>query len=133
MTPARPADATVKAGRWLKAQHFAEAAELHLPPGDEGDPQGGDIYVTLAVHAGIAAADTICIGALGEYSATGAHEEALKLVGKVDVEARSALSRLLALKTKAGYTHRPVSRRDVQTAEKALDKMMTAATRWATG
>lgn len=77
MTPSRPADATVRAGRWLKAQQFAEAADLHRPVDDAGAPQGGDIYVTLAVHAGIAAADVICIGALGEYSATGAHDEAL--------------------------------------------------------
>lgn len=131
MPPSRPADAAVGAGRWIKAQEFAEAAHLHRPIDDEGVPQGGDIYVTLAVHAGIAAADVICIGALGEYSATGAHDEALQLIGKVDSEARTALARLLALKTKAGYTHRHVSRRDVPTAEKALEKMMDAASGWA--
>lgn len=56
-----------------------------------------------------------------------------QLVGKVDGEARAALSRLLGLKTKARYTHRQVSRRDVQTAEKALEKLMDAASGWARG
>lgn len=83
MTPSRPADSSVREGRWVKAQHFAEAAELHLPVDDEGTFQGGD------------------------------------------------LCRLLGLKTKAGCTHRPVSRRDVQIAEKALEKLMSTASVWA--
>lgn len=113
MTPSRPADAAVKAGRWAKAQAFADAAELHRPTEEPGQDGATDVYVTLAVHAGIAAADVICIGALGEYSPTGAHDEGLVLVGKVDRTARISLSRLLGLKTKAGYTHRPVSRRRI--------------------
>lgn len=131
MNPARPAGATIKAGRWAKAQQFADAAALHRPserPGEEGE---GDIYVTLAVHAGIAAADVICIGALGEFSATGAHDEALALIGKVDRSARTSLSRLLSVKTKAGYTHRPVSRADVLRAESSLEKLLDVARRWA--
>lgn len=84
MTPPRSADAAIRTGRWAKAKQFADAADLNLPLNDHDDPGAGDIYVTLAVHAGIAASDVICIGALGMYSATGAHEEALTLVGKVD-------------------------------------------------
>lgn len=131
MAPARPADSSVKAGRWAKAQQFTEAAELHRPVEDSAEPGPGDIYVTLAVHAGIAAADVICIGALGQYSATGSHDEALDLVGRVDRNARTALTRLLGVKTKAGYTHRPVSRRDVHTAASAPEKLMEAARLWA--
>lgn len=130
MTPARSADAAVKAGRWAKARQFAEAAELHRPSGSVDGEGQGDVYVTLAVHAGIAAADVICIGALGRYSASGAHDEALALVGKVDKSARTALSRLLSLKTKAGYTHRPTSGGDVLTAESALARLLDVARRW---
>lgn len=131
MTPAREADSIVKAGRWAKAQQFADAADLHRP-GGLGDPgEDGDVYVTLAVHAGIAAADVICIGALGQYSATGAHDEAIALLSKVDGSARAALARLLSLKTKAGYTHRPASSSDIAMAEKALERLMHTAGRWA--
>lgn len=131
MNPPRSADTAVKAGRWAKAQHFAEAADLHMPTDDHDEPGAGDIYVTLAVHAGIAAADVICIGALGMYSATGAHEEAVDLVAKVDNGARASLARLLGVKTKAGYTHRPVSRSEVLAAQKALDRLMSVAREWA--
>lgn len=131
MNSPRAADATVKAGRWAKAQHFAEAADLHMPADGHDEPGAGDIYVTLAVHAGIAAADVICIGALGVYSATGAHEEAVDLVAKVDRGARASLARLLGVKTKAGYTHRPVSRSEVLTTQNALDKLMSVARHWA--
>lgn len=130
MNPSRPADPAVKAGRWAKAQHFADAAELHRPPEGFDQDGSGDIFVTLAVHAGIAATDVICIGALGEYSPTGAHDESLALVGRVDKAARTSLSRLLGLKTKAGYTHRPVSRSDVLAAANALEKLLDIARRW---
>lgn len=70
MNPARSADKVVRAGRWAKARSCTEAAELHLPVDTGSDVADGEVYVTLAVHAGIAAADVICIGALGEYSAT---------------------------------------------------------------
>lgn len=43
MTPSRPADAAVKAGRWAKAQSFADAAELHRPTnGLDDDGRRGD-------------------------------------------------------------------------------------------
>lgn len=131
MNPVRAADAAVKAGRWTKAQQFADAAELHRPGGGADDDGQGDVFVTLAVHAGIAAADVICIGALGHYSASGAHDEALALVRKVDRAACTALSRILSVKTKAGYTHRSASASDVITAENALAKLMDVARTWA--
>ncbi len=75
--------------------------------------------MTNAVHSGIAAADVICIRRLGIYSVTGAHDEALKLLGQVDKAAATNLQRLLSLKTKAGYSTRPVSTADVAQARRA--------------
>lgn len=72
----------------------------------------GDAFVTLCVHAGIAAADTICAHRLGVYSSGENHNEAVTLVRGVrpdGPELAGHLGALLQMKTKAGYTHRPVS------------------------
>lgn len=47
MNPARPADATIKAGQWAKAQQFADAAALQRPSERLGEKGVGDIYVTV--------------------------------------------------------------------------------------
>jgi len=75
----------------------------------------GDAYVTLCVHAGIAAADTICARRLGLYSSGENHNEAVALLRRVQPdgpELGGHLAALLGLKTKAGYTARPVSGND---------------------
>lgn len=127
MTPTRPADAAIRAGRWRKAQHFAEAAEACRPVAGPDAHEDGDAYVTLAVHAGIAAADVLCIARLGVYSPTGAHDEALQLLGRAEPRARAALGRLLASKTKAAYTHNPISHAEVVASERALTQLMDLA------
>jgi hypothetical protein len=59
-------EATIQ-GRLRKAEQFMEGADtIREFADDEGDI--GDAYVTLCVHAGIAAADVICCIALGEPS-----------------------------------------------------------------
>lgn len=72
MTPKRTnartvaADKTVLQGRLAKAKQFLQVAD------DARELSGGadvaDDCVTLYVHAGIAAADAICAGALGKYA-----------------------------------------------------------------
>lgn len=49
----------------------------------------------------------------------------------MDRSARTALARLLSLKTKAGYTHRRASGSDVLTTENALARLLDIAGRWA--
>ncbi|WP_194164879.1 hypothetical protein [Pseudactinotalea sp. HY160] len=55
MTPrTRPADDNLRRGRLSKAEQFAEAAAtVHAVADEAGDVAGA--YVTLCVHAGIAA------------------------------------------------------------------------------
>ena len=75
----------------------------------------GDAYMTLCVHAGIAASDTICAHRLGVYSSGDNHNEAVTLLRRVQPdgpELGGPLAAGLGLKTKAGYTHRPVSSND---------------------
>lgn len=56
----------VRAGRLENAKQFLRAAELVKEFSDEDEI--ADAYVTLCVHAGIAAADVICCARLGRYA-----------------------------------------------------------------
>lgn len=54
-------------GRLAKARQFADAAHDVLALAGEADDVA-DAFVTLAVHAGIAAADVICCVRLGRHA-----------------------------------------------------------------
>ncbi|WP_291044475.1 hypothetical protein [Herbiconiux sp.] len=125
MTPERSADAFVAQGRLAKAEEFEAAAELFFEGDGAGDHR--DAYVTLAVHAGIAAADVICIRRLARYSPTGTHAETVALLEKAQSGAGRHLERLLALKSKAGYAHRPVSASDVLVARRCSAALVEIA------
>jgi hypothetical protein len=109
-----------------KAHQFAEAAAV-LYDEARGTTEHPDAYVTQAVHSGIASADTICIRRLGEYSATGAHDEAIALLGKADKGLAKHLVRLLGLKTKAGYSTSHVSNADIEAARRAHLSLLESA------
>ncbi|MBK5238798.1 MAG: hypothetical protein JJE28_06780 [Actinomycetales bacterium] len=125
MTP-KVTDTSFRIGRLKKANQFAEAASVFF---DEalGSANLGDTYVTLAIHCGIAASDVICAAKLGEYSAADSHSAAVAMLKKANPAAAVLLSRLLELKTKAGYGHRPVSAADIRKAEGAHKKLLHLA------
>jgi hypothetical protein len=88
-----------------------------------------DVYVTLCVHAGIAASDVICCARLGEHANGENHNEAVALLGNADSGAARYLRVLLSLKTKAGYTHQPVTTGDVKRAARAAEALLESARR----
>ena len=59
---------------------------------------------SLAVLAGIAAADVICGASLGYHSASGNHRDAVKLLADVDGQASRVLQALLDEKTNVQYS-----------------------------
>lgn len=127
----RRCDETVGAGRLRKARQFLDAADV---VGDLADDEADvrDAIVTLLVHAGIAAADAICCKALGEFALGGDdHRDAIELLGRVREpdgrELANRLERLLRLKTKAGYTHRPVTADERKAARRAAERLVEAA------
>jgi hypothetical protein len=74
-------------GRLAKAEQFWEVAGLVQVLADGQEPgEIGDAYVTLCVHAGIAAADALCCAGLGEHaqgeSHTAATAEEFKRAGR---------------------------------------------------
>jgi hypothetical protein len=86
-----------------------------------------DAYVTLLVHAGIAAADVLCCARLGEHAVSDNHNEAAALLGKVDRGLANDLRTLLGMKTKAGYSALAVSSEDRVRAARASARLLEAA------
>jgi hypothetical protein len=101
---------------------FMDVAERLLKESFEAD-----VVVTNAVHAGIAASDALCCLRLGERSADQDHERATNLLGRVDKSLASDLARLLALKTRAAYETRSVSRGDAKIATRRARNLTDAA------
>jgi hypothetical protein len=130
MTPrVRKADAATIEGRLRKAQQFMEGAETIRDLADD-ERDVGDAYVTLCIHAGIAAADVICSIALGEHAQGDDHGAAtthLAMVRPNGEELSDSLRTLLTMKTRAGYSHQPVSASDRKRAGRAAERLLTAA------
>lgn len=127
MARRRPCTEDVTLGRLQKAIGFLHAATLIEAEGDEATI--GDAYVTLCIHAGIAAADAICCRALGRHAQGDSHDEATALLRSVTPGGNSlvqGLAALLAMKTRAEYGHDHVSseqrRRAGRTAERLVEE-----------
>lgn len=105
----------IRRGRLNKCSQFLGAAELIRDFADE-DSQVADAYVTLCVHAGVAASDVICCARLGKFSQGEDHVEAVKLLSDAEREEAKHLRTLLNLKTKAGYSHMPATTDDCKRA-----------------
>jgi hypothetical protein len=134
-TKVRKANAAAIAGRRRKAEQFMEGAEtIRELANDEHDV--GDAYVTLCIHAGIAAADVICSVTLGTYAQGEDHQGAVAHISKVRPDGQAlgdSLRALLTMKTRAGYSHEHVSTSDRKRAGRAAQRLLNAARRdtWA--
>jgi hypothetical protein len=124
----RPCDAEIRQGRLRKAGSFMDAANVIHDFADE-DGEVADAYVTLCVHAGIAASDVICCVNLGQHAKGESHSDAVELLKKVDKEAARQLSALLNLKTKSGYSHTPVTTAEFRRAGRAATALVEQARR----
>jgi hypothetical protein len=129
VSPQRRAAPGFAAGRCAKAIQFLTAADEIMDLADDA-ADVGDAYVTLCVHAGIAAADTITGHRLAVYNTGDNHTEAVTLLRQVQPDGPDLaghLAALLALKTKAGYTHRPVSAQERTQAGRRAHALVDAA------
>ncbi len=130
MTPrTRRCDEGTIAGRLRKAEQFLEAAETIREVADD-EHDVADALVTLYVHAGVAAADVLCCIALGEHAQGERHDEALDLLTRVrphGPDLAKSLRPLLGIKTRAGYSDRPVTREDCTRAQRHAAKLVRAA------
>lgn len=93
------------------------------------DADIADVYVTLCVHAGIAASDVICCVNLGQHAKGESHSDAVELLKKVEKDAAKNLNTLLNLKTKSGYSHTPVTVAEFKRAGRAAAALVEVARR----
>jgi hypothetical protein len=93
--------------RLQHSKQFLEVAELAAEDqGDDGSLEYGNAAATLAVLAGIAAADAACCKALGRRSRTDDHDQAAGLVGQITnggATAAKDVRALVSLKNDAQY------------------------------
>ncbi len=117
--------AEMRRARLAKGEQFSDAAAMIEDLEDETDLI--DAYITLCVHAGIAAADVICCARLGEHSTGPGHDTAVPLLRTVDGKLGSSLKTLLDMKTPAGYSDQPMSVARRRQAKRAAEALMAAA------
>jgi hypothetical protein len=118
--------AAVRAGRLKKAREFRLATDL-LEESTSGQDDLADAYVTMCVHAGIAAADVICCRRLNVHHQGENHEEAVTMLGRVDRRLAGDLATLLRKKTAAGYGDRVSSAADRKQAKRAMERLVDSA------
>ena len=104
---------------------FVEATEIIRVLADDDELR--DAVVTLAVHAGIAASDVICLRSLGYYWQSSNHHEAIEHLRSADPASAAHLTTLLALKTRAGYGSDTMSATNVERSVRAMQHLATAA------
>jgi hypothetical protein len=125
----RDCDDQIAAGRLRKAEQFLGAAEtIRELADDEADV--GDAFVTLCIHAGIAASDTICCKALGHHVQGDDHNQAVTELSKVrpgGQDLGSDLRLLLQMKHRAEYGPTPVSAEHRKRAWRRAEKLVDAA------
>jgi hypothetical protein len=111
VTRRRECDERIAAGRLRKAEQFLEVAET-INDLAEDEAEVGDAFVTLCIHAGIAASDVICCRVLGYFVQGDDHNQAIGELSKAGPEGRelgNALRALLQMKNRAEYEARPVT------------------------
>jgi hypothetical protein len=116
----------VREGRLGKANQFAAVATDVAELADQAKDIA-DAYVTLLVHAGIAAADVICCARLGDYAQGANHNDAIALLRTADAASARHLETLLKMKTRVGYGHTPASHEDLKKAQRAGDALLKVA------
>jgi hypothetical protein len=128
-TRIRECDERISAGRLRKARQFRDAAKTIREFADD-EAEVGDAFVTLCVHAGIAAADTICCEALGHHAQGDDHDQAVAELAKVrpDGQALSGdLHVLLQMKPRAEYGPIPVTAKQCKRAWRRAERLVEAA------
>lgn len=128
MVRTHPCTPDVRRGRLRKAGQFLDAANLIS---DQAGEQTGkaDAFVTLCIHAGIAASDVICCARLGRHAQGENHAEALAMLTQADKGSDKHLRVLLGMKTKIGYSHTEATVAEAKRAGRAAEALVETARR----
>lgn len=124
-----PCDRADAQNRLAQARKFLEVARLVA--GERGDEGYGSVAGSLAVLAGIAAADASTCAALGVRSRSRDHRDAVAVVeriaGKEAAHAAQALRRLIDIKDTAQYGVMHLSAAQVKTAVRQAQTLIDFA------
>ena len=127
MTPkkltTRRADPGQAWARRVIAAKYLEVAEVIASE----DGAAVNVCVGLAVLAGIAAGDAICIAAIGERSAGQDHAAAAELLERVDPSSGKRLRQLVGLKPASHYGEELLSETDRKTALRCAASLVQEA------
>lgn len=126
MNRRRPVSAAQARAYLAKATEYLAAAAAEL------EAERPVAATSLAIHAGINAADAVCGVRLGERSSATDHDQVLVLLraaGKDGAEVEKELRRLLPLKTRAEYDPDPIPTRDAERAVERARRCVAVATR----
>lgn len=128
MSNTKPCSRADRNGRMKKAEDFWLVAGMILDLADDEEGDLADPYITMVVHAGIAAADVICCVRLGEHSNSTSHSDAVKLLnGTVDKDISKHLGTLLGMKSRSGYSSSLSTRQDCVKAGRAAEALINRA------
>jgi hypothetical protein len=120
----RPGTPTDARSRRLIAGKYLEAAELMAS--EEGQA-ANNVVVGIAVLAGIAAGDALCLVATGSRYAGTDHAEAARYLGTVNREHGKYLSTLVRLKPQAHYGAGFINEQERTSALRAAEALVEAA------
>lgn len=127
MTPrrasTRPAGRAEAKSRLRLASKYLEAADLVATE----DGEAINVAIGMAVLSGIAAADAICISALGERSSAADHAAAVGLLAQVNRQLSLRLRTLMDLKAAAHYGDLLLGKRDLTSAMRAARTLVDEA------
>lgn len=115
--------------RLSRAKSFLEVATLTA---DENDPalEFGAAAASIAILAGIAAADAACCFALGYRSRSQDHRDAEQLLARIEPggkRAASSLRQLIGLKDSAHYGFVSVNAAELKRALRQADRLVAFA------
>jgi hypothetical protein len=128
MARTNPCTPDVRRGRLRKAGQFLDAATLIAD--QAGDEAGNaDAFITLCIHAGIAAADVICCVRLGQHAQGESHNQALTMLDQADSESARHLRVLLGMKTRIGCSHTEATATEAKRAGRAAETLVETARR----
>jgi hypothetical protein len=119
-------DEGTRKGRLDKAKQFSQSAETIAAFADD-EQDLIDSYVTLCIHAGIAASDVICCALLGNHAQGDSHVEAVQLLRTVRPELAKDLDVLLRMKTRTEYGAEPASLDQKKQAQRASARLVEEA------
>lgn len=109
-------------GRLAKAEEFLADAELLA-----SDPDRRNSAAGLYVDAGIAASDVICCRTLGEHAHGQDHNDAIRLLARVDRNRSKDLAVLLKNKSLISYSAEGLPATEFKKIQRAATRLVDAA------